>query len=257
MSRGRARLGIIAEGRWPVPLALAVLALLAYANALANGFVLDDRGIVLDNPLVREPGTAWRAFLTPYWPAAIGGGQYRPLGILSFVLDGAIAGPSAMWYHAVNVAWHAAATVLLWVWIRGFLAPAGALVAAALFAVHPVHVEAVANVVGRLELMAAAFIFAALVAHRRGSWFAPLLFACALLSKEHAVVGSLPSRKSRSRYPSRGLDGPARPTRRSSSGTLSMAFVPCRIASRSPPKQRCVWGRITPASRGPIWRCPS
>jgi hypothetical protein len=93
-----------------------------------------------------------------------------------------------MWYHAVNVAWHAAATVLLWVWIRGFLAPAGALVAAALFAVHPVHVEAVANVVGRLELMAAAFIFAALVAHRRGSWFAPLLFACALLSKEHAVV---------------------------------------------------------------------
>jgi hypothetical protein len=93
-----------------------------------------------------------------------------------------------MWYHTVNVAWHAAATVLFWHWSRGILAPAGALAAAAVFAVHPVHVEAVANVVGRLELMAAAFVFAALVAHRNGSWLAPLWYALALFSKEHAVV---------------------------------------------------------------------
>jgi len=180
--------GIVAAERWPVPFALGVLALLVYGNALRNGFVLDDRGIILEHPLVRDPASAWRAFITPYWPAAIGGGQYRPLGILSFALDRAIAGPSAMWYHAVNVVWHGAATLLFWQWGRGFLAPAGALAAAAVFAVHPVHVEAVANVVGRLELMAAAFVFAALVAHQRGSRLAPLWYALALLSKEHAVV---------------------------------------------------------------------
>jgi hypothetical protein len=179
--------GTLAAERWPVPFALGVLALLAYANAMLNGFVLDDRGIILDHPLVRDPASAWRAFITPYWPAAIGGG-HCPLGILSFALDRTIAGPSAMWYHAVNVAWHGAATLLFWQWGRGFLAPAGALAAAALFAVHPVHVEAVANVVGRLELMAAAFVFAALVAHQRGSRFAPLFYALALLSKEHAIV---------------------------------------------------------------------
>jgi hypothetical protein len=182
------RQGILPAERWPVPFALGLLALLVYGNAVFNGFVLDDRGIVLDHPLVRDPANAWRAFVSPYWPSAIGGGQYRPLGILSFALDRAIAGPSAMWYHAVNVAWHAAATVLLWHWSRGFLAPAGALAAAALFAVHPVHVEAVANVVGRLELMAAAFVFAALIAHRSGSRLAPLWYALALLSKENAVV---------------------------------------------------------------------
>ena len=174
--------------RWTAPIALGLLAVLVYANGLANGFVLDDRGIILENPLVREPATAWRAFLMPYWPTSVGGGQYRPLGILSFALDQLVAGPSAAWYHAVNIAWHATATLLFWYWIRGFLAAAGALAAAALFAVHPVHVEAVANLVGRLELMAAALIFAALIAHRRQSWFAPVLYACALLSKEHSVV---------------------------------------------------------------------
>lgn len=182
------RQNLLAAERWPVTFALGLLAVLVYGNALRNGFVLDDRGIVLDHPLVRDPASAWRAFVSPYWPSAIGGGQYRPLGIISFALDRAIAGPSAMWYHAVNVLWHAAATVLLWQWTRGFLAPAGALAAAALFAVHPVHVEAVANVVGRLELMAAAFVFAALIAHRNGSRLAPLWYALALLSKEHAVV---------------------------------------------------------------------
>jgi hypothetical protein len=181
-------LGLVADGRWPLAIALALLASFAYANALQNGFVLDDRGIVLEHPLVRDPSMAWRAFLSPYWPEAIGGGQYRPLGILSFALDRAIAGPSAVWYHAVNLLWHAAATVLLWYWARRLLAPIGAIAAAALFAVHPVHVEAVANVVGRLELMAATFVFAALIAHDRGSRLAPMAYAAALLSKEHAVV---------------------------------------------------------------------
>ena len=53
----------------------AFAALLVFANALANGFVLDDRGVVLDNPLVRSPLGAWRAFGLPYWPDALGGGQ--------------------------------------------------------------------------------------------------------------------------------------------------------------------------------------
>ena len=93
-----------------------------------------------------------------------------------------------MWYHAVNVGWHLAATLLLWRFAARYLAPAGAWVAAAAFAVHPVHVEAVANVVGRLELMAAVFVLAGLIAHARRSWAAVPLFACACLSKEHAIV---------------------------------------------------------------------
>lgn len=167
---------------------LFALVALSYANALQNGFVLDDRAIVLNHPLVVAPQESWRAFIEPYWPSEVGGGQYRPLGILSFAVDRLVAGESAAWYHAVNVAWHLVVVCLLWLWLRGILPLLVATFAAAIFAVHPVHVEAVANVVGRLELMAGAFMLAALLAHQRKSWMAPFFYMCALFSKEHAVI---------------------------------------------------------------------
>jgi hypothetical protein len=173
--------------RW-APFVVALVAVAVYANALENGYVLDDRGILLKNPLVTSVSGIWRAFANPYWPAAIGGGQYRPLVIASFSLDWWLSGGDPMWLHAVNILWHAAASVLVWFLAAELLAPAAALGAALLFAVHPVHVEAVSNVVGRSELMAAAFVLAALLAHRRVKLLAPIFFALALLSKESALV---------------------------------------------------------------------
>ena len=167
---------------------VACVAGLCYANALQNGFVLDDGGIILRNTLVTSPTTAWRAFGLPYWPDAIGGGQYRPLGIISLALDWLLSGGDATWFHAVNVLWHVAATLAVWALAAELLAPMAALVAALLFAVHPVHVEAVANVVGRLESMSAVFVILALLAHRRGLWMSALWFAAGLLSKEIAIA---------------------------------------------------------------------
>ena len=180
MGRDRVRRMVLMSG-------LAV-ALLVYVNALANGFVLDDGGTIVRNPLVTAPATAWRAFTLPYWPDALGGGQYRPLGILTFALDWQLSGGDPRWFHAVNVFWHAAATVLVGWLACELLAPVAAGLATILFAVHPVHVEAVSNVVGRLEPMSTVFILAALLAHRRSSYWAPALFALALLCKESAIV---------------------------------------------------------------------
>src|SRR5687768_13843060 len=61
--------------------AVAVVAALVYANALANGFVLDDGAVVRTNTMVTEPGGVWRVFALPYWPEWTKGGQYRPLAI--------------------------------------------------------------------------------------------------------------------------------------------------------------------------------
>ena len=169
-------------------LTVALAAALGYGNSLQNGFVLDDGGVIVRNPLVTSPGTAWRAFGSPYWPEAVGGGQYRPLGIVAFALDWFVSGGDATWFHAVNVAWHVGVTVAVWLLAAELLAPMAALVAALLFAVHPVHVEAVANVVGRLESMAAVFVLLALLAHRRGHWPSVVWFAAGLLSKEVAIV---------------------------------------------------------------------
>jgi hypothetical protein len=180
MGRDRVRRMVLMSG--------VAVALLVYMNALANGFVLDDGGTIVRNPLVTAPAAAWRAFTLPYWPDAIGGGQYRPLGILSFALDWQLSGGDPRWFHAVNVFWHAAATLLVGWLACELLAPVAAGIATILFAAHPVHVEAVSNVVGRLEPMSAVFVLAALLAHRRSSYWAPAFFALALLCKESAVV---------------------------------------------------------------------
>ena len=167
---------------------VAVCAVVVYLGALWNRFALDDVPIVVLNPLVAHPSGLWRAFAAPYWPPDFGGHMYRPLVIASFAIDRLVDG--AVWYHAVNLLWHAGAAVAVAALARRWLDPAGALVAGLLFAVHPVHVEAVANVVGRAELMAAVFsvltVYAAL-AGKPAVWSAAA-FALGLLSKENAAV---------------------------------------------------------------------
>jgi hypothetical protein len=171
--------------RWAIVVAL--LAALVHANALANGFTMDDGSIVVSNPLVRSLGGVWRAFGHTYWPNTLIG-QYRPLVIAGFAIDWAVSGGSPLWFHLVNVAWHVVASLLVLRLARALLPERGAIVAAVLFAVHPVHVEAIANVVGRCELMAAVFLLAGFLAHRAGRLTAIGWYALALLSKESGIV---------------------------------------------------------------------
>jgi len=168
--------------------AVAGCAVVVYLGALWNGFAVDDVPIILHNPLVASPSGIWRAFAAPYWLPDLGGHMYRPLVIAGFALDWLLG--STAWFHTVNLAWHAAASVAVAALARRWTDSTGALVAGLLFAVHPLHVEAVANVVGRAELMAALFtllaVYAALV-HERVAWSAAAL-ALGLLSKENAAV---------------------------------------------------------------------
>ena len=169
-------------------LTVALCAVVVYFGALWNQFALDDVPIIALNPLVVHPSGLWRAFTAPYWTPDLGGHMYRPLVIAGFAVDALVDGTA--WFHAVNLVWHAGAAVAVAALARRWLDTAGALVAGLLFAVHPVHVEAVANVVGRSELMATLFsvlaVYAAL-AGRHAGWSAAAL-AFGLLSKENAAV---------------------------------------------------------------------
>jgi len=169
-------------------LAVGLSALVVYLGALWNRFALDDLPIIVTNPLVAHPSGIWRAFAAPYWPPELGARLYRPLVIATYVFDGLVDG--AGWFHAVNLLWHAAVAVAVAALARRWTDDAGALVAGLLFAVHPVHVEAVANVVGRAELMAGLFtvlaVYAALARESVG-WSA-LAWALGLLCKENAAV---------------------------------------------------------------------
>jgi protein O-mannosyl-transferase len=181
--------GLTARGWARAETAVAACAVVVYLGALGNRFALDDNQIVAFNALVKHFSGVWQAFTAPYWPPDIGGGLYRPLPIASYALDWSLGG-ATWWFHAVNLAWHAAVSVAVAALARRWSGGHAGLAAGLVFAVHPLHVEAVANVVGRAELMAALFavlaVYAALVHDRL--WWSAAAFAAGLLSKENAIV---------------------------------------------------------------------
>src|SRR6266566_5162500 len=151
---------------------------------------MDDLYIIVWNPLVHSVQGTWRAFTGPYWPPDLGGQMYRPLPLASFAVDWAIAGGHPAWFHAMNLLWHAGMAVLVAAVARRWADWATALGAGLVFAVHPAHVEAVANVIGLGELMAAAgvclAVYAAVV--RQDVWWSGAALVLGLLSKENALV---------------------------------------------------------------------
>src|SRR6185437_3355986 len=101
--------------------------------------------------------------LDTYWPPWMGAGLYRPLTISAFTLQWAV-GRGAPWiFHATNITAYIIVCVLVLALARLMLPPAAAWTAAALFAVDPLHVEAVGNVVGQSELWAACGVLGAVV----------------------------------------------------------------------------------------------
>ncbi len=173
--------------RFRVALLLAV-AMLVYANTLHNRFTFDDGMYVFRNPAVTN--FSIRGLFEP----TIATNIFRPVTFVTFALNWAVGGDQPFGYHVVNLLLHAGVILLLYLVLRGLLEPAPraatvALAVAWLFAVHPIHTEAVASIVGRSELLAAGFLLAAWLLHLHDRPFLALLcFALALLSKESAAA---------------------------------------------------------------------
>lgn len=174
-------------------LATALAAVLVYSFALTNGFAFDDVVLIPNDP--RVLGTKIGTFLTtPYWNDSELG-LYRPLTSITFALDWAVSKGAPSFFHFTNMLWHALASVLGYLLLTRFFRPAAAMVGGLLFALHPVHTEAVANIVGRAEMIAAVFMFAAcLVWTSKEIRATPRIiltvvcYALAMFSKESAVV---------------------------------------------------------------------
>jgi len=177
---------------WPASVALA--AVLVTSGSLGNGFALDDVPLVRDNPALASLSSVPRLLVSPYWPTpGEHYGLYRPLTVVSLAVNRALTGPSPLGFHLVNVLLHAGVSVLAWYALRRAGTHYGtALLGGLIFAVHPIHVEAVANVAGRAELLAAAAALAAWLAHGRGwRWGAAALYLGAVLSKESTIAAPL------------------------------------------------------------------
>jgi len=161
-----------------------------YSNTLGMEFTYDDIGIIVENRVLHSMDIK-RIITAPYWSVAPKT-AYRPAVMLSYALNYYFGRLNPWGYHLLNVLLHALNSALLFVLLRKFLNERTAFFSALLFAAHPIHTEAVANVVGRAELLGALFSlisFYAYVSKNPKLYALSLLsFLLALLSKETAIA---------------------------------------------------------------------
>lgn len=184
-------------------LVAAILAALAASQTLSGGFVIDDRSYVVENQSVLgERGI----FSEPTPPTILDAsgqevsgrwlGLYRPLTVTTWRLNRVFSGSDPFSYHLTNLLIHALVTFLVtllaWGWSKRI---AVAWWTGILFAVHPIHVEAIGWVSGRAELLSAALSIACVIAYGRPKdernglrvGLAALFYLGAALSKETAL----------------------------------------------------------------------
>jgi hypothetical protein len=190
---------IVSRQRWWIAAGfIAALALAASANSIVNGFAYDDVYTIVRDPRAHSLSAWWTEFTGTYWSQRWGADGYRPMTRLAFRLAWAIGDGSPMPFHAMNVAVHLAGSVAVF-WLATALLPfAAAWIAAALYAVHPVHTEAIANSVGIAELSVLLLIVLAAGLYIHGRRAGPItwrrwvaigtLYAFACFFKEHAIV---------------------------------------------------------------------
>lgn len=179
-------------------LALACATLAAYSNSFATPLVFDDLPSIVANPQLRGIEALWRVFEdSGRGDITLAG---RPVGAWTFALNYALGGAKVFGYHALNLAIHITAGLVLFALVRrtleldalrerwGARAPAIAALAAGLFLLHPIQTKAVTYVVQRIESLAALCVLivlygllrAASGGPRSRAWLTASFSACAL-----------------------------------------------------------------------------
>ena len=182
-----------ADTDWRPAIASALLAAALFAVTLGGTFIYDDLYIIGIDKRIRDP-SLWYQFWTRDYFNGGADNLYRPLVSMSYAIQWQLHGDRPLPFHLVNVLLHALASAGVAELARRLAGTTVAFVAGLLFAAHPVHVEAVANVVGRAELACGAAVAWALVLFARrpfttgravGIW---CLLVVAMLSKEQGLL---------------------------------------------------------------------
>lgn len=159
-------------GTWTYALP-ALVAGLCFAGSLFGEFVHDDIWAILNNPDSRGESNLSSVFRNDFWGKAMNDNtshkSYRPLCVLSFRMNVYFWGLDPFYFHLVNVVLHCLVSSLLcYICSRTvFDDRRPALGTALLFAVHPVHTEAVAGIVGRADVLACLLFLLAFLSYIR------------------------------------------------------------------------------------------
>jgi tetratricopeptide (TPR) repeat protein len=184
-----------APERWLCLLVLLGVGAGIYVNSLGGDFVWDDRALVLKNPMVQSLGQSLEAFQGKLRLFNTAIGYYRPLALLSIVLDCTVWGERTFGFHLTNLLLHLGCVLALFFLLERLFGRWTALWTSGLFAAFAVHTENVAFISGRMDVLCTLFILLCLLVYFRHSPPSPaslifcfLLTLGALLSKELGAV---------------------------------------------------------------------
>src|SRR5262249_12058784 len=150
-------------------LVLLFAAIIAFGGCLWGSFHFDDYSLFT--------GSLWRPF------------DIRPLTYLTFWVNEKLGDRNPAEFHAANLLLHLISVLLVWDVLNRLMARKAALIAAAIFAVHPIQAEPVNYVFARSTLLATVLCLAVLATWLRGHpWWATVWFGGALLAKEECVA---------------------------------------------------------------------
>ncbi|MDO8496046.1 MAG: tetratricopeptide repeat protein [bacterium] len=172
---------------------VAVLALIIsftlFGNGIGGDFVFDDTIVIVGNPLIGDSSKFFEIFTTPYFAYQPRPGLYRPLTIASYSLNTLIFGFSPVSFHVVNIFLHALVSYLIFVLFYKLSGKLTAYAGFLFFIFLPIHIEAVASIVGRAEILSLLFMVTALLLVIKQKYvFASGAFFLGLLSKEMALA---------------------------------------------------------------------
>ncbi|HTY07683.1 MAG TPA: tetratricopeptide repeat protein [Candidatus Edwardsbacteria bacterium] len=175
-------------------LIIVVVTAASYVGAMAGQLLWDDYTYLQDDPAITALDAPHLAMMfdRPFFS------NYQPLTLLSYAVDRAVGGTRPRAYHATNLLLHIANVLLVFWLLRSLTGRSlGALCGALLFAVHPAHVESVAWISGRKDLLYSLFLLGAMIAYlkhirsccgRRWYWLSLSLAVMSALSKGQAMV---------------------------------------------------------------------
>lgn len=170
------------------------VAMLLYMNTLNHQFTYDDRPAILENQFIIGASPVSGLLQSDFWgvPLSHSGSHksYRPLTSLSFRINWWLTGPSPFYFHATNIFLHGLVTFIFMRLASSLVPTLVSRTAGILFAVHPIHCEAVSGIVGRADILSAVFYLLTLLVHKSQGWslLTPLLATAAMLAKEQGVT---------------------------------------------------------------------
>lgn len=174
---------------------LLSVAIVPYVGSIWGDFVYSDIPLVQQDPFYKEGHPFTDCWKRDYWTESMAQGLYRPLTVYSYWLNAKITGIYSPAFRAVNLALHMLTVLIVFnLALRLRLGRMSAFLAGILFAVHPLHTEAVIPAFGRAEILCGLFIFGGLLFHiyvRKNMWFslgAAVCLTLACWSKEHGVA---------------------------------------------------------------------